>query len=150
MQMTPEQKERIEQIQSGDQEWRKTAYDLGDVLAGHESDVDFLLSLVKEQEPYTCEACGRSDEHTPECPTAAWCPGCGSRVIGHQWNTCHDAATAMRSACVEKVKSLAVAHRALAGGLTDGIMAELQRIRADECDAVASALETLSIEQPKE
>lgn len=101
--MTPEQKQlRIEQIQSGDQEWRKTAYELGDVLAGHESDVDFLLSLVKEQEtdprPY-------GNQHYPYCVRHA-----GDKYDAALACTCYDypfvAATRMRSACVEKVRAL--------------------------------------------
>lgn len=44
--------------------------------------------------PYVCDQCGRSDEHTPECPTPAYCPGCGSRVIGHDWSACYAASSA--------------------------------------------------------
>lgn len=121
--MTPEEKERLGQIRERQARYKEEPY-APDLWW---DDTNFLLSHVKEQEPYTCEACGRSDEHTSECPTAAWCPGCGSRVIGHQWNTCHDAATAMRSACVEKVK-------------------ECFKHSPATCEALVHELESLSIE----
>lgn len=48
--MTPEERKRVDKIRGSAQEWRKTDYELGDVIAGLESDSDFLLSLVDRLE----------------------------------------------------------------------------------------------------
>lgn len=53
-------------------------------------------------EARTCSFCGvierDGNEHTPECKSAAYCPGCGSRVIGHDWGKCYDRPTTPEAA----------------------------------------------------
>lgn len=56
------------------------------------------------------------------------------------------AATSMRDKCVEKVKALARAHR-LFVQTTEGATSELQKIRAEECDIITNALESLTLDQ---
>lgn len=57
-----------------------------------------------------------------------------------------NAATAMRDKCVAKVQELARAHRLLAQ-TTEGATSELQKVRAEECDEIAVALQSLTLDQ---
>lgn len=92
---------------------------------------------------YICDKCGQSKEHTPECSSPAWCPGCGSRVIGHDWTVCHSATTAMRDKCVETVKDLIEQWAAPDSDLGD----EVSGFRIDAANDIIEALEKLTLMQ---
>lgn len=55
-----------------------------------------------------------------------------------------------RDACVEKVKSVAQAHREMAEKLKGKAIGEMQSIRAEECDIIADSIQSLTLDQVQE
>lgn len=139
--MTEEQRQRIEQIENGDQAWRKTAYELGDVMAGHESDVDFLLSIVKGQER---DSAGL-EYHSAECAVDEFDQDCDCGSYDRNQARL-EAATSMRSLCVEKVRAMAEQWRQEASkagrmfsdktALATKIAKELESLQLQEQEAI--------------
>lgn len=126
--MTPEQKQRIEQIQEWKQTWLALdGYTPKDFRKDALKHVDFLLSLVRSQE---------SDGEIKEAYESICGPVRDS------------AATSMRSACVEKVRALS--SKKMANYDLDHERFSHLLDQAIALDEAVAELESLSIEQPKE
>lgn len=163
--MTPEQKQQIEQIQERQEHNKSAASDnpIPKFLATAYNDIDFLLSLVKSQEAPSRDAQEAAADIVREWSEHDMNENYGSDYLVDEFGAGHleeriavgitNAATSMRSACVEKVKALrdewnteAQDPRADLKNLI-GVRA---RAKVDAANEAIIELETLSIDQPKE
>lgn len=150
--MTPEQKQKqLEQIQEHLAQRKAEARPLPstEIYVAH---VDFLLSLVKSQEATPSKSVVRRlAQQGAICRECLYSPTLDLVRLCQRHAAIDDAATSMRSACVEKLRERANRYQVLANdSLPNDQTAARTAAAAAALNSAANELETLSIEQPKE